>query len=221
MKDINIILDRRIVVLLCLVSFLFATSCASQKPQQAEPATADLQTLSKTSNRAVVSATKSAPNNLTSTIYLGSDGKPAGIGLPDQPASEVYRLGKGVHSKALSMPGLPKDKFGLIDWNLMVQKKLITPADTLQGDRQKTPLFDLNILIKTKGDFVNNVMFPHKPHVYWLDCKNCHTGIFVMAKGKNNMSMQEIVKGKWCGRCHGKVSFPLTDCNRCHSHVKP
>jgi c(7)-type cytochrome triheme protein len=33
------------------------------------------------------------------------------------------------------------------------------------------------------------------------------------------MTMVGIAEGKWCGRCHGKVAFPLTDCQRCH--VKP
>lgn len=153
-------------------------------------------------------------------IYLGSDGKPAGTGVSSVPASEVYRIGRGVHPKALSTPGLPKDKFGLIDWSRMVSKKLISPADTAQGEKQNTPLFDLDILIKTKGDFVNDVLFSHKAHVYWLDCQNCHTGIFQMARGQNKMTMQGIVEGKWCGTCHGKVSFPLTDCNRCHSRPK-
>jgi len=153
-------------------------------------------------------------------IYFGADGKPAGTGSPDRPASEVYRIARGVHPKALSTPGLPKDKFGLIDWNSMVDKNIIRPAESLEGDKEAPPLLDLDILIKSKGDYVNNVLFRHKPHVYWLDCKNCHTGIFVMAKGKNKMSMQGIVKGEWCGRCHGKVSFPLTDCNRCHSRPK-
>jgi len=28
------------------------------------------------------------------------------------------------------------------------------------------------------------------------------------------------VQGQWCGRCHNKIAFPLTDCNRCHSSPK-
>ena len=220
MKNINTLLYKRIVVSVLLVSLFLASGCVEQETKQSEPAMADAQTSSET-NKVAEKPDKAGPTSPTSKIYLGSDGKLAGTGSPDRPASEVYRLAKGVHPKALSLPGLPKDKFGLIDWNLMVKKKLITPADSLDGGREELPLLDLDILIKTKGDFVHNVMFRHKPHVYWLDCKNCHTGIFIMGKGKNKMSMQGIVKGKWCGRCHGKVSFPLTDCNRCHSQSKP
>ncbi|HHS83474.1 MAG TPA: cytochrome C, partial [Gammaproteobacteria bacterium] len=61
---------------------------------------------------------------------------------------------------------------------------------------------------------------PHNAHTYWLGCENCHPAIFVMGKGKNKMSMVEISEGKWCGRCHGKVAFPLTDCSRCHTQKK-
>ena len=32
--------------------------------------------------------------------------------------------------------------------------------------------------------------------------------------------MVEIGQGQWCGKCHGRVSFPLTDCVRCHSQPK-
>jgi hypothetical protein len=33
------------------------------------------------------------------------------------------------------------------------------------------------------------------------------------------MHMTKIAAGEYCGRCHDRVAFPLTDCLRCH--VKP
>lgn len=159
-------------------------------------------------------------DNPASKIYLGADGKPAGRGIPEQPPSEAVRIGKGHHPDALSLPGLPKDKYGLINWDLMVRQELIKPIDSLQPDAPPTPMLDLSIVIPVKSDFVNNVIFRHSSHLYWLDCNNCHPAIFVMERGKNNMNMQGIAKGKWCGRCHGKVSFPLTDCKRCHAIPK-
>lgn len=218
--------DKRNITPFLLVSLLLMVGCQTQETKPLEPVAVETQVQPETtvSTKLPTPVTKQAPasgpDSPTSKIYLGSDGKIAGTGTPERPASEVYRLGKGVHPKALSLPGLPKDKFGLTDWNLMVEKGIINPADSLEPGRKETPLLDLDIHIKTKSDFVNNVLFRHKPHVYWLSCKNCHTGMFVMAKGKNKMSMQGIVKGKWCGECHGKVSFPLTDCNRCHSQPK-
>lgn len=155
-----------------------------------------------------------------SAIYLGADGRMAGTGDPNAAVSAAYRLGQSPHPQALSAPGMPKDKFGLIDWVAMVDQQAIEPIGSLQPGAPEIPPFDMNVVIKAKGDFVNDVLFQHKTHTYWLSCEICHNGIFIMAKGQNKMSMQEISQGKWCGKCHGKVSFPLTDCVRCHSQPK-
>ena len=32
--------------------------------------------------------------------------------------------------------------------------------------------------------------------------------------------MTNIIEGQFCGVCHGKVAFPLTDCARCHTTMK-
>jgi c(7)-type cytochrome triheme protein len=62
------------------------------------------------------------------------------------------------------------------------------------------------------------VRFPHLSHTLWLDCSNCHPSIFVQKKGANNIAMTDILQGRFCGLCHGKVSFPPTlNCTRCHS----
>lgn len=160
------------------------------------------------------------PDDPRSGIYLSITGKMARMGDPSGTASDAYKYGKGSHAEALAGVGLPKDKFGLIDWVRIVNKGIIKPRGSIKPGVPELPPFDMNVLITAKGDFVNDVLFPHKAHTYWLKCENCHTGIFIMAKGKNKMTMQGIVEGKWCGRCHGKVAFPLTDCNRCHQTPK-
>lgn len=160
------------------------------------------------------------PNDPRSVVYLGSDGKMAGTGNPNEVVSDAFKFGQGATAKSLTAPGLPKDKFGLIDWIAMVDQEIIKPIGSLKPGGMEIPPFDMNVVIQAKGDFVNDVLFRHKTHTYWLSCEICHTGIFIMAKGKNNMTMQGITQGKWCGRCHGKVSFPLTDCTRCHSQPK-
>ncbi len=160
------------------------------------------------------------PDDPRSGIYLSITGKMARMGDPSDVASDAYRYGRGEHPKALAGVGLPKDKFGLIDWMAIVNEGIIKPRGSIKPGVPEMPPFDMDVLIKAKGDFVNDVLFPHKAHTYWLKCENCHTGIFIMAKGKNKMTMQGIVEGKWCGRCHGKVAFPLTDCNRCHQTPK-
>jgi len=53
-------------------------------------------------------------------------------------------------------------------------------------------------------------------------CGNCHTGIFDKKAGATPVSMVENWEGEYCGRCHGRVSFPLANCYRCHSKsIKP
>ena len=32
--------------------------------------------------------------------------------------------------------------------------------------------------------------------------------------------MGNILDGEYCGICHGAVSFPLTECDRCHNTEK-
>jgi c(7)-type cytochrome triheme protein len=98
---------------------------------------------------------------------------------------------------------------------------MIDPKFSLDpADDSEMPPLDMNILIPAKGDYVDDVIYPHEIHTYWLKCEVCHPQIFIPAKGQNNMSMVGIVKGEWCGRCHNKVAFPLTDCKRCHSSPK-
>jgi c(7)-type cytochrome triheme protein len=82
------------------------------------------------------------------------------------------------------------------------------------------PPLPLDVLIIAKSDFVDDVIYPHEIHTWWLKCEVCHPKIFVPAKGQNKMTMSGIAEGKWCGRCHGKVAFPLTDCTRCHVSPK-
>jgi len=198
-------------------------TAAGAKPAEEKPIAA--KPVEKIAEKPVLPKPKPAlptfgPNDPRSGIYLSITGKMAGMGDPSQTASDAYKYGQGEHPKALAGVGLPKDKFGLIDWMAIVNEGIIKPIGALKKGAVEMPPFDMNVLITSKGDFVNDVLFPHKAHTYWLKCENCHTGIFIMAKGKNNMTMQGIVEGKWCGRCHGKVAFPLTDCNRCHQTPK-
>ena len=78
---------------------------------------------------------------------------------------------------------------------------------------------DMNIVREVKGS-MPDVVYPHKQHTEWLDCSNCHTGIFIPQKGANVMSMAAILLGEKCGVCHGKVAFPVSECRLCHSKKK-
>jgi c(7)-type cytochrome triheme protein len=121
----------------------------------------------------------------------------------------------------LAFDYLPKAKQGYVDWVQALRQGIIHPKESLTGDPDTPtmPPLDFNIIFKAKGD-IPDVVYPHLPHTEWLDCRNCHPGIFKMQAGSNPVTMEKIIQGEFCGRCHGKVSFPLSDCSRCHSKPK-
>jgi len=169
-------------------------------------------------------STKVDPSDPANVIYLDTSGKPAGVGDPTKPASTMWKAGQGWHPQALTASNLPKDKYGLIDWAKAVSDGVIKPKHSIDPKEEDSDPMDLDVLIETKSDFVNNVIYPHKMHTFWLKCEICHATvggpIFMPAAGQNNMTMAGIAQGQWCGRCHGKIAFPLADCNRCHSSPK-
>lgn len=165
------------------------------------------------------------PSDKNSILYTDSDGNLAGIGgTPDNPASQALKASRAWHPDALKAEELPRDKFGLVDWAQLVRKGMISPRGSLDPEEEDGDPFDMNVRIESKSDFVNDVKYPHYMHTYWLSCEVCHDtvggAIFQMAAGTNGITMIGISQGKWCGRCHGKVAFPLADCNRCHSVEK-
>ncbi len=65
---------------------------------------------------------------------------------------------------------------------------------------------------------VGAVVFPHWFHRIRYKCKVCHEQIFVMQKGANNITMNDIMEGKACGTCHnGQIAWEALECKRCHS----
>lgn len=70
------------------------------------------------------------------------------------------------------------------------------------------------------------VTFSHKFHLAQkvdgqaVTCKNCHTKLFKMKKGADEINMAAIKDGKFCGGCHdGKTAFAATsadNCAKCH-----
>jgi c(7)-type cytochrome triheme protein len=115
---------------------------------------------------------------------------------------------------------LPPDEPGnQVRWVQAIESGVITPRPSLKPD-YKPNILDQDILLDLKGS-MPIVLFPHKRHTEWLDCANCHDGVFKKQTGATPISMFQILAGEQCGICHGAVSFPLTECYRCHSVVRP
>ncbi len=65
------------------------------------------------------------------------------------------------------------------------------------------------------------VVFPHWFHRIRFRCKVCHSELgFEMRAGANDVTMNEIVQGKFCGICHnGEIAWSTENCGLCHSGV--
>lgn len=126
--------------------------------------------------------------------------------------------GRANKNGAVVLKDFPKDAIGKDDWVKAFKDNIIQPHESLDLSKKPVPPFNFDIEIPAIGA-MPNVIFPHFPHTFWLNCGNCHPAIFQMKKGANPISMVKIVNGEFCGRCHGRVAFPLANCTRCH--VKP
>lgn len=59
--------------------------------------------------------------------------------------------------------------------------------------------------------------FNHSAHVSKFRCRECHKDTFPMKLNGVKISMDEMYKGKTCGKCHnGKSAFPTDNCDKCH-----
>lgn len=111
----------------------------------------------------------------------------------------------------------PRDSAGLTDWVQALEKGHIEPRSDLEGTGPALKPLELDIIFANTGS-MPKVLFPHKQHTEWLACKNCHPDIFVQQKGANKFNMMDVLTGKYCGVCHGKIAFaPTKNCFRCHS----
>ena len=86
-------------------------------------------------------------------------------------------------------------------------------ADLLGKKRQPRRDGDV-IMTDTSG--MPHVRFPHRQHTEWLDCSNCHPQPFVGEAGANDIAMDDVLAGRFCGVCHDRVAFSTFACERCH-----
>lgn len=132
---------------------------------------------------------------------------------PDNPALEVMQ------NPAAALSVLAPDTAGnKVDWSAALHEGQIAPRSGLKND-ELPEILELDIVMKNtlSAPFVT---FQHRSHTEWMACENCHEELFVSTTDANPISMQAILNGQYCGVCHGAVSFPLTECDRCHN-VRP
>lgn len=133
-----------------------------------------------------------------------------GLHDPNSPGVEMLQ------EPAQALSELPPDTAGnKVQWNEALEQGDIVPRSQLYPETE-IEILDQDIIFYETSD-MPLVVFPHDKHTAWLDCSNCHDKIFPREAGATQFGMLEILSGRYCGRCHGAVSFPLTECNRCHS----
>lgn len=171
------------------------------QPTLAAPSQAD-QTASSTPDRP--GETPVGPGRYTTTRILQD-------GIHDPNSSAVGLL----QDPATALAAFPMGKRKELDWVKTLNNGLIQPRANVKGTVDME-LLDLDIIM-TKTKNMPFVKFPHRPHTQWLACANCHPGIFEPKAGANPMDMNAIFRGQYCGQCHGRVSFSVMVCERCHT----
>ncbi|NGZ05953.1 MAG: hypothetical protein G8237_06305 [Magnetococcales bacterium] len=115
---------------------------------------------------------------------------------------------------ARGLKDLPSNRLGAVDWAAALRKGLITPRTGVTG---KEPMKRLDsVIIMTNTRNMPHVTFPHEMHTQWLDCSNCHPSPFLPVAKGNAINMNDVLRGKFCGQCHGKVAFSPMLCEKCH-----
>ncbi|MBI5070861.1 MAG: hypothetical protein HZB56_21785 [Deltaproteobacteria bacterium] len=115
--------------------------------------------------------------------------------------------------------GLPRDRLGHVDWERAEAERRVRPVDQLPGlSIPRRPLeMKKEVAIASGAAWMDGILFSHPKHSVWNGCEVCHPDIFPSThSGQARYSMLQISSGEYCGVCHGRVAFPLGDCERCH-----
>lgn len=132
-----------------------------------------------------------------------------GLHDPNNPALAVLQ------EPAVALGVLHPDPAGnKVDWVRSLDQGMIAPRPSLHDDLEPE-ILETTVLMKNTNEMAY-VLFSHKPHTQWMSCAACHESIFISEIDANPINMGKILDGEYCGLCHGAVSFPLTECNRCH-----
>lgn len=85
-------------------------------------------------------------------------------------------------------------------------------------------LGDIVMNERSEDNGVPAVKFPHWKHRVEFRCYACHPEPFEMRAGSNDITMDALRQGEYCGRCHdGDTAFAIgfDTCRECHSQPEP
>ena len=78
---------------------------------------------------------------------------------------------------------------------------------------------DVVINKRAEKEGMRPVIFPHWFHRMRFRCKVCHSELgFKMRAGANEITMADILDGRFCGMCHNdRIAWGPLNCDLCHS----
>lgn len=97
---------------------------------------------------------------------------------------------------------------------LAVAVAMLLPSAPAMGEYA-----DVVINRRSDKEGVRPVVFPHWFHRIRFRCKVCHYELgFKMRAGSNDIKMDDIINGRYCGMCHnGDIAWSAEQCDLCHS----
>ena len=98
--------------------------------------------------------------------------------------------------------------------SLLLLLMLLSVSDHVHGEYA-----DVVLNRNSDREGVRPVIYPHWFHRIRFQCRVCHSEMgFEMRVGANNVTMEEIIDGKFCGACHnGEIAWSVENCDLCHS----
>jgi c(7)-type cytochrome triheme protein len=89
----------------------------------------------------------------------------------------------------------------------------------LAGAPANAEYADVVLNRNSEKEGVRPVIYPHWFHRIRFQCRVCHSEMgFEMRVGANDVTMEEIIDGKFCGACHnGEIAWSVENCDLCHS----
>jgi len=166
--------------------------------------------------RAFLDLPKASPGAAGDSVRIGARGSLTAR-ADAAPAFEELPVLETTLNRDSLLAMLPRDVTGYVDWVAALDSGLMRPRSAVGGTRYTRsggPRFGFDFAF-AGPDTMFDARFRHSVHAEIIDCRQCHGPIFRYRDEKINMV--SILTGEHCGRCHGKVSFPVTTgCKRCH-----
>lgn len=163
-----------------------------------------------------------APTPVAAPSSASAAGAPTAPGTAVAPPPESPRPAiEGTLDPDSAIRLLPRDHAGNIDWVAALRTDVIRPRSVLPGRTAPDSagfVFGFDFFLQGP-DTTFDAFFPHSTHTELLNCSTCHARIFPY-RG-TVIRMADVLTGKYCGECHGRVAFdPTTACERCHVRMK-